>query len=167
MTSPCQLDCNQSSYYGLQEMWGGGGVLKRGPLANDLLPLSLRLLALLQMATLPLFNIYHCLYSTDFLSLSSSATAHPALRYPLYLSGEAHVHRLCGVIWGHAHTHHLAQRRPAHRARLCLWCCNRDQRVHELPANFQCDTEAQWKLHLHRQQCCCNCQLGKTVDCYW
>lgn len=98
---------------------------------------------------------------------SLSATPHPALRYPLYLSGEAHVHRLCGVIWGHAHTHHLAQRWPAHRARVRLWRRNRDQRVHELPANLQGDTEAQRKLHLHRQQRCRHRQLGKTVDCYW
>lgn len=98
---------------------------------------------------------------------SASATPHPALRYPLYLSGEAHVHRLRGVIWGHAHTHHLAQRRPAHRARLRLWRRNRDQRVHELPANLQGDTEAQRELHLHRQQRRRHRQLGETVDCYW
>lgn len=101
------------------------------------------------------------------LPLSPSATAHPALWYPLYLSGEAHVHCLCGVIWGHAHTHHLAQRWPAHCSRFCLWRRNRNQRVHELPANLQGDTEAQWKLHLHRQQRRCHRQLGKTADCYW
>lgn len=126
------------------------------------------------MATLPLIHVYRSLHSTSIAScipltvtVSPSAAAHPALRYPLYLSGEAHVHRLCGVIWGHAHTHHLAQRQPAHRSRLRLWRRNRNQRVHELPANIQGDTEAQWKLHLHRQQRRRHRQLGTTVDCYW
>lgn len=40
MTSSCQLDSNQSSYYGLQEMGAEGGE-ERGPLANDLLSLSI------------------------------------------------------------------------------------------------------------------------------
>lgn len=98
--------------------------------------------------------------------LSPSATPHTALRYPVYLSGEAHLHRLRGVVWGHAHTYHLAQRWPAHRAGLRLRCGNRDQRVHEFSANHQGDAKAQWKLHLHRQQHRRHRQLGKTADRY-
>lgn len=166
MTFCCQLDSNQRSYYGLQRMgservgWGD----KRVPLANNLLGL----LALLQMAAPPLFHDYGRFCSNDSLSLplSTSATPHPTLRYPFYLSGEAHLHRLRGVIWGHAHTYHLAQRWPAHCARLRLWRGNRDQRVHEFSANHQGDAKAQRKLHLHRQQHRRHCQLGKTTDRY-
>lgn len=93
-----------------------------------------------------------------------SAAPHPALRHPIYLGGEAHLHRLRGVLRGHAHPHHLAQGRPAHRARLRLRCGHRDQRLHEFAANHQGDAQAQRKLHLHRQQHRRHRQLGKTAD---
>lgn len=76
MTSSCQLDSNQSSYYGLQEMGAEGGEEKRGPLANDLLSLS----ALLQMATLSLFHVYRCLYSADSLHSSSLPPVPPLIQ---------------------------------------------------------------------------------------
>lgn len=67
---------------------------------------------------------------------SHSATTHPAFWHPLYLRGKADIHCLCGVIWGHAHSHHLAQRWPAHNPRLRFWSRNRDQRIHELFTNL-------------------------------
>lgn len=162
MTSPCQLDSNQSSYYGLQKLGGWKGWWPSEAHWPMTFSVSFSLTPDGHVATsigafIPLI-----------FSLSSPSTAaHPALRYPLYLSGEAHVHCLRGVFWGHAHTHHLAQRRSAHRARLRLWRRNWDQRVHELPADLQGDTEAQRKLHLHRQQRRCYSQLGEAADCYW
>lgn len=164
MTSSCQLDSNQSSYYGLQRMGServGWGI--RGFHRPITFYLSLRCsrwpCCHSSMTTAAFIPLIFCA-----LPLSTSATPHPALRYSFYLSGEAHLHRLRGVIRGHAHTYHLAQRWPAHCARLRLWCSNRDQRLHEFSADHQGDAKAQWKLHLHRQQHRCHRQLGKTAD---
>lgn len=145
--------------------WGWRGVEKWDPAANDLLFFT----AELEMVTVSSsVSVYWCFFSTDScLSLSRSATAHPAFRHPLYFRGKAHVYCLRGVIWGHAHTHHLAQRWPAHSARFCLWRRNRDQRIHELLTNLQGDTEAQRKLYLHCQQRGLHCQLGETANSYW
>lgn len=72
----CQLDSNQSSYYGLQRM---GSERVGWEIRGFHWPITFYpLLALLQMAALPLFRDCGGFYSTDSLHSSSLHQCHPS-----------------------------------------------------------------------------------------
>lgn len=93
-----------------------------------------------------------------------SSTTDPTVWLSTNFHWEIDVHRLRGVIWRHAHTHHLAQGRAGDRALLRhhYW----HKRVHELPADIQGVAQAQRQLHLHCQQWCCHCQHREATHSY-
>lgn len=84
------------------------------------------------------------------LSASLSSSTDPAVWLPADFHWQTDVHRLRGVVRGHAHTHRVAQGRAGDRA--LFWHHHRHEGVHELSPDIQGVAQTQRQLHLHRQQ---------------